>query len=194
MLDLDKLQLELWYGTKLDAFHLPGIVWMDSELLPDENNVGIPNRLNLTKSKAANTKFKPGKVSADFFDGKDVTSSLAFAEPMNFDVWVLVKWTVVVLFLAGIATFFLRGKQVRLPTLQTSRELRLLETLVVDQRARLHIVAVGGERFLVSTDLTGVKSTTLVPNWGMNADLGEESAETAESMNQSAAILISEAG
>lgn len=194
VLDLDDPRLELWYGTELDFLRLPGIVWMDGDLALGENNISASSTLTRSKNKMTNTNFKSDKQSAEFFDDGNVASSLAFAEPFEFNVWILVKWTVVVLILAAIATFFFRGKLVRLPIPQSSREMKLIESLVVDQRSRLHLVAIGGERFLVATDLTGVKSTTLIPNWNLNTELGDESLEVTETIDRSTAISISEAG
>ena len=194
LLDLDDPRLELWYGTELDPLRLPGLVWMDGETSLADNAFGRSGNITFPVGKVVNSKMKTKKKPVQFRGGGESKGSFAFAEPFDFNVWILVKWTAVVLILAGIATFFLRGKFARLPMLPSSREMKLVESLVVDQRSRLHLVAIGGERFLVATDLTGVKSTTLIPNWNLNDEINESLTLSGDATNNSTPIPISEAG
>src|SRR5690606_24538275 len=95
-------------------------------------------------------------------------TSLAFADPFEMDLWKLVKWTVVTLIVAGTATYCLRFKYQRTPFCSSEREgFQVTESLKLDARTTLHMIRLRQERYLVATDLTGVKSVTLIPDWNL---------------------------
>ena len=106
----------------------------------------------------------------------------AFASAADFDIWNLARWTSVVLIIAVLFVLALRFTRFKVPSIRATHELSCDETLPLGQRGLLHLVSIGGERFLVATDASGVKSVSLIPAWNLGSspsDTGREPLDEA---------------
>ncbi len=210
----DSRNIELWYGTQLAEPEMPVVEWLVDEQMKLNNTfssigeLGIPNseidpvlvnHVGPVEKSTLEQTFKEEIASSSF------AGSPEFADPLDIDMWNLVKWTCVVLFIAGLATYVFRKKQGvsshrfksdEQKKLSTS-ELTHLSTLAIRQNSMLHVVMLGDERYLIATDMTGVKSVTLVPNWNLN-ESGESDLEDVLEMrtedSSSPTLAISEVG
>lgn len=165
---------ELWNGTQLEPMQLPGLNSSSDSLSH------IPKTTQQTETNQTLT-FKDSGTAALV---NQSTSDLAFADPLDFEIWRLVKWTMFVLVIAGGATYFLRFKQSPVLKLKTSRNLKLIETLTIDPRTKVHLVSIGTEKYLIASDMNGVKSMTLVPNWHVESEADSRNEEDAQTKTE----------
>lgn len=176
--DFSVAPFELWNGTQLQPMELPEVRLHETTIAPTDQPQPVDNH----KTEIAKPlQFKSSMQNET--DAKLTTqqhNELAFAEPLDFQVWNLVKWTVVVILIAGAATYIFRFKHTQNSPQKSGRTLILCETLTIDPRTKVHLIEMDGERYLIASDLNGIKSITLVPNWnaGPNMDLSltDESA------------------
>lgn len=81
------------------------------------------------------------------------------------DLLRVVKWSVV-MFLVGLGVAIaIRKSGWKGMVSPASSHLKVVETLPLGRQMGVHLVQAGGDRFLVATDATGIKSLTLIPNW-----------------------------
>lgn len=99
---------------------------------------------------------------------RELPLPMSFADPIDLNVAPIVKWTIVVLLLASCAVIGFRYQQGPTRHRQPATELQLVESITIDQRSKLHLVSLENQRYLLATDLTGVKSLILVPNWHLD--------------------------
>lgn len=127
------------------------------------------------------------------------SSSLVFADSIDFGGWNLVKWTFVVLVIAALAAdrwritqHASRTRRAQPPTgdphFPNEDELRVLRSAVVDARCRIHLVGLGSRRFLLTTDRTGSPQLQAVHSWPAElVDLWDQNPDiTAPALNESA--------
>jgi hypothetical protein len=158
--DFSVTPFELWNGTQLEPMQLPGL---NSSSDTPETPQPTETNQTLTFKDSENNSVTRSLVNQS-------TSDLAFADPIDFELWRLVKWTLFVLVIAGGATYFLRLKQSPVLKLNNSRKIELIETLTIDPRTKVHLVSIGTEKYLIASDMNGVKSMTLVPNWHVDSE------------------------
>ncbi|QDT33576.1 flagellar biosynthetic protein FliO [Thalassoglobus polymorphus] len=204
--------VELWYGSQLSEPELPTVEWLQDEEMNWNQTFKSIAALTLSKtetvpefeatdraaSETQAVKRTPEQAFKQEIAASTFASTANFAEPLDFDLWNLVKWTGVVLFIAGLSTYVVRMKQgVILQKLNMSdqkklktNELTHLSTLSVHQNSLLHLVMLGDERYLIATDPSGVKSVTLVPNWNLdeNEDLESSGVTADQELPQTLAI------
>ena len=86
-------------------------------------------------------------------------------DPLTSMISRVVPSTLVVLGLAVLLLILMKRNSSVGQRVPSSESLRVIERIPIDRKSVLHLVATGSERYLVATDLNGVKSVTLVPNW-----------------------------
>ncbi len=204
--------VELWYGSQLSEPELPTVEWLQDEemnwnqtfksiaefTLPKTETVPGAEASPTVGSDTPPEKRTPEQTFKQEIAASTFASSANFADPLDFELWNLVKWTCVVLFIAALSTYVVRMKQGAIlqklnmtdqKKLKTN-ELTHLSTLSVHQNSLLHLVMLGDERYLIATDPSGVKSVTLVPNWNLdeNKDLDAGEVTSDEELPQTLAI------
>ncbi len=204
--------VELWYGSQLSEPELPTVEWLQDEemnwnqtfksiaefTLPKTETVPGAEASPTVGSDTPPEKRTPEQAFKQEIAASTFASTANFADPLDFELWNLVKWTCVVLFIAGLSTYVVRMKQGAIlqklnmtdqKKLKTN-ELTHLSTLSVHQNSLLHLVMLGDERYLIATDPSGVKSVTLVPNWNLeeNKDLDAGEVTSDEELPQTLAI------
>ncbi|WP_417849009.1 hypothetical protein [Thalassoglobus sp.] len=204
--------VELWYGSQLSEPELPTVEWLQDEemnwnqtfksiaefTLPKTETAPGAEAIPTVRGDTPPEKRTPEQTFKQEIAASTFASSANFADPLDFELWNLVKWTCVVLFIAGLSTYVVRMKQGAIlqklnmtdqKKLKTN-ELTHLSTLSVHQNSLLHLVMLGDERYLIATDPSGVKSVTLVPNWNLdeNKDLDSGEVTSDEELPQTLAI------
>jgi len=139
-----------------------GVQLASHEVIDEESAVELP----VTE--------KPRISTAEFASQlpDDESSLVPFVE--------VLQWTVVVLLIAVVAVLTLKkyGKPGSFPT--RSSVIAHLGTLPVKNHFQAHVLEVGSQKFLVTTDRTGVKTVNAIASWDeFDATLSEPAANAA---------------
>lgn len=192
---VDSPALELWYGTELNRFYHESFQQLDLPTFASmpgsvgNHKVGLSDPAT-TGKMMVDTESNSSSESVAFAIPTDHRQSqlvaplqgAALAGAAHLDLWNLVRWTSVVLIVAVLFALVLRLTRFKVPSIRATHEMSCDETLTLGQRGFLHLVSIGGERFLVATDSSGVKSVSLIPAWNLGSspnDTGRDPLDEA---------------
>lgn len=111
------------------------------------------------------------KPAADPGSG-ELRAGPVFSTPLSSDdssltqLIEMLQWTVGVMLVAVVAAFSLRKYARGTSATKTNSQISHLATLPVRHHFQAHLIEIAGQRFLVTTDRSGVKTVNPVTGWG----------------------------
>ncbi|MCA8996765.1 MAG: flagellar biosynthetic protein FliO [Planctomycetaceae bacterium] len=131
--------------------------WIQFSPVPE--NLFAPSQTERASPKRDSSRklslFENERLSDETFG---TTSSLV-------DLSRILRWTLVVCVLGGVATYFLLKHSRGVSLAPLPRDMKVLETVSLGPRGSVHLIRVGDDHFLAATDASGIRSLTLIPNW-----------------------------
>ena len=144
---------------------------------------------SLQTSAASTTVLKPtpeppvtaadseSTTQTDLSTMADFASQLPEEQVNLLQIIEIMQWTVVVLMIAVVAVVALKKYKGNGPVSGSSAEITHLATLPVRNHFQAHLLAIGRQQFLVTTDRSGVKTVNPITRW---EDFANPVAEVAE--------------